>query len=254
MLTATGLCKSYPKHGVVLDGVDVELQPGTVTALLGANGCGKSTLLRAIALIESADRGIVNIDGTTYRCAEISRNDPRPWPTITVVFQQLFLWPHLTVRENITLPQSQHREPNSLRRFDDLAQTFDLTAFADRYPNELSLGERQRVALARAQAVRPRYLLLDEVTSALDIEHITSLRRHLMALRNEGLAILLVTHLIGFARDVADRVLFMAHGGIAERGDAGILSAPQSPALARFLSVLDASMAGAVGRTVRPIS
>jgi ABC-type polar amino acid transport system ATPase subunit len=241
MLKAVGLHKSYDKRVAILDGVDVELRPGTITALLGSNGCGKSTLLRALALIETTDRGAVVLEGTKYDRARVPAAGPQPWPAVTVVFQQLFLWPHLTVRGNIELPQSQLRDPDASRRFRELADIFDIAALVDRYPNELSLGQRQRVALARALAVRPQYLLLDEVTSALDIEHVTALLAYLKALRSEGLGMLLVTHLIGFARDAADRVLFMSRGRIVEQGDAGILSAPESPELRRFLSVLESA-------------
>lgn len=250
MLTARKLYKSYDGKTAILDRVDAEVAPGTITALLGSNGCGKSTLLRAMALIEPIDRGTVTVDQTTYDASEdAGRAEHSPWPTVTVVFQQLFLWPHLRVRENLTLAQSQ-RDAVAAARFNDLVRRFHIEKLVDRYPNELSLGQRQRVALARALAVGPRYLLLDEVTSALDIEHVTSLLAYLKTLRDEGLGILLVTHLIGFAREAADRVLFMSAGKVAEEGDAGILSAPRTPELARFLSVIDAE---AVPKRPQPV-
>jgi polar amino acid transport system ATP-binding protein len=242
MLKGSALHKSYGTQGAVLKGVDVEVAPGTITALLGSNGCGKSTLLRALALIEPIDSGTVTIDGTAYDASVDAGKAVRPpWPTVTVVFQQLFLWPHLRVRDNIALPQSQRDDPMAAERFEELVHIFKLEELVDRYPNELSLGQRQRVALARAVAVRPTYLLLDEVTSALDVEQVTSLLAYLKTLRAEGLGILLITHLIGFARESADRVLFMSAGSVTEEGDASILSAPRTRELARFLAVLDPS-------------
>lgn len=240
MLTGTQLHKKYDGK-TVLDGIDVQISPGSITALLGSNGCGKSTLLRALALIEPEVDGTVSIDGTAYSFANAAMADPPPWPAVTLVFQQLFLWPHLTVRRNITLPQAAQGDADAKARFDEVVQIFELERLVDRYPNQISLGQRQRVALARAVAVRPRYLLLDEVTSALDIEHVTKLLNYLRTLRQTGIGILLVTHLIGFARDTADSVLFMANGRIAEQGDIGVLSAPRTGELARFLDILESS-------------
>jgi polar amino acid transport system ATP-binding protein len=240
MLSGKGLQRRYGTNRPVLAGVDVEVHPGTITALLGANGCGKSTLLRALSLIEPVDAGTVEVDRELYSHVQPTRGR-KPWPAVTLVFQQLFLWPHLTVRRNISLPQSAIRDAHAAANFDAIVQTFELGPLLDRYPNEISLGQRQRVALARALALRPRYLLLDEATSALDVEHISTLLGHLRRLRQEGLGILLVTHLIGFARDAADRVLFMANGRMAEQGDAGILAAPATPELSRFLAIIEST-------------
>jgi ABC-type polar amino acid transport system ATPase subunit len=241
MLSARGLQKRYPGQHPVLDDVHVDVAPGSITALLGANGCGKSTLLRSLALLEATDSGVVLVDGREYRPAATGDFLPSPWPTVTMVFQQLFLWPHLTIRRNIGLAQSRTADGDAGERLAEVVRAFELELLLDRYPNEISLGQRQRVALARAVAVRPRYLLLDEVTSALDIEHVTTLLGYLENLRQTGLGILLVTHLIGFARQASDRVLFMSNGRIVEDGDPRVLSSPRTPELARFLSVVEAS-------------
>jgi ABC-type polar amino acid transport system ATPase subunit len=241
MLSARGLQKRYAGERPVLDDVHVDIAPGSITALLGSNGCGKSTLLRSLALLETTDSGTVSVDGTEYHPADAGDFEPSPWPTVTMVFQQLFLWPHLTIRRNIALAQSRTSDLDAAERFADVVRAFELESLLERYPNEVSLGQRQRVALARAVAVRPRYLLLDEVTSALDIEHVTALLGYLKDLRRAGLGILLVTHLIGFAREAADRMLFMSAGRIVEEGDAGVLSAPRTPELTRFLAVLESS-------------
>src|SRR5882762_6170283 len=144
MLSAQGLHKHYAGRPV-LDDVDIDVTPGSITALLGSNGCGKSTLLRSLALLEPADGGVVSVDGHEYP-ASVTTLAPPPWPTITMVFQQLFLWPHLTIRRNITLAQKESGARTE-ERFSDVVRAFGLESLLDRYPNEVSLGQRQRVAL-----------------------------------------------------------------------------------------------------------
>ena len=241
MLSGRGIYKQFRgSEHPILDDIDIEVQPGTVTALIGSNGCGKSTLLRALALIEQTDQGIVTIDGTEYSPAADGRPEPSPWPTVTMVFQQLFLWPHLTVRNNIMLPQPE-ANGEAMRRFEEVVTMFDLAGFVDRFPDQISVGQRQRVALARAVALRPRYLFLDEVTSALDVGHVATLRSSLADLRGRGIGVLLVSHMIGFARAVSDRVLFMADGRIAEEGGPDVLSSPRTQALTRFLAIVESA-------------
>jgi len=243
MLTGTALHKQFASaERPALDGVDIEVRAGTITTVLGSNGCGKSTLLGALALLDPIDSGSITMDGAPYRASVRGLPDPSPWPTVTIVFQRLFLWPHLTVRQNVNLPWAA-RARDANERFSEMVSRFDLGGLEDRYPNEISIGQQQRVALARAVALKPKYLLLDEATSALDVKHVTSLLGLLKELRSEGVGILLVTHMIGFAREAADHVVFMADGRIVEQGGADILAAPDTPELSRFLAVLEPSVA-----------
>jgi polar amino acid transport system ATP-binding protein len=239
MLKGTALTKRFGRE-TVLHGIDMAVQPGTITAIIGPSGGGKSTLLRALSLLEPPDSGTVEMDGQTYNFpAKRARGDlPSPWPRIGVVFQQLFLWPHLTLRDNIMLPLRLRGRSADGRRVKQLLDTFDLSAAADRYPNETSLGQRQRAALIRALALDPSYLLLDEITSALDVEHVVRVIEELRQARVRGMGILAVTHLIGFARSSADHVIFMEAGKIVEANGADILTNPSTTRLKRFLSLV----------------
>ena len=237
MLVGQGIQKSY---GVkkVLSGVDIAVAPGQITALIGPSGSGKSTLLRALSLLDPPDRGSVALDDANY--AFPRRNGFRPpWPTLTIVFQQLFLWPHLSIRQNISLPRGDGKAKGSDAVVAELVKLMDIEEFADRYPNQVSLGQRQRAAIARALALEPKYLLLDEITSALDVEHVSRLLGHLKTLRERGTGILLITHLIGFAKRSADQIIFMENGAVVEAGGGDILTSPRSRRLSQFLSLVD---------------
>ncbi len=238
MLNATALHKSFGQRKI-LDGVDAAITPGQITALLGPSGSGKTTLLRALALVEPPDSGIVTINGTNYNFPQKNTFTP-PWPVVTVVFQELFLWPHLTLRENILLPARNVGYVNLDEALEDVIELLDMASFIDNYPNEASLGQRQRVAIARAILLKPLYILMDEITSALDIEQVHNILSLLPKLKERGIGILLITHHINFARKAADTVLFLSDGKIAERGPAGILEAPQSPRLQQFLHIVSA--------------
>jgi ABC-type polar amino acid transport system ATPase subunit len=263
MITATAITKSYGAKRV-LDGVGLTIAPGQIIALVGPSGSGKSTLLRAVSLLEPPDEGTVTVDDVSYAFPRRNGNgSARPWPKMTAVFQQLFLWPHLSIRQNITLPLHCHGAAEANGIVEALIDRFQMEEYADRFPNEVSLGERQRAALARALSLRPKYLLLDEVTSALDVEHVSAVLNylktirdqgydsegiekrsvgvlnHVKTIRDQGVGILLITHLIGFARRAADHVLFMDHGRILEEGPAEILSHPQTERLQEFLSLVE---------------
>src|SRR5579864_8264157 len=158
-LVGEGLSKRYEDRYVV-DGVSLQLSPGRITALLGPNGCGKSTLLRLLACLEKPDRGSLLLDGRVLIPPyEGSRQAPSPWPHVTLVFQQLFLWPHLSLKENIRLPLMRVYPETWKEQLHEVIEVFGLCEFVGRFPNEASLGQRQRAALARAWALKPRYLL-----------------------------------------------------------------------------------------------
>ncbi|MEI6702398.1 MAG: ATP-binding cassette domain-containing protein, partial [Deltaproteobacteria bacterium] len=165
MLKGIAIHKSF---GIkeILHGIDIQIEPGTITTIIGPSGCGKSTLLRCLALLDPPTTGEVVVDDLSIT---FPRDTPVPtdqvWPRLTVVFQQLFLWPHITIRQNILLPLRSRRVTNPEDRAETLLNDFGITEFADRHPNEVSLGQRQLGAIARALALDPRYLLLDEITS-----------------------------------------------------------------------------------------
>ncbi len=241
MLEAKTLSFAYADRPILKD-VSVQIAQGDITVLIGPSGCGKTTLLRCLALLEQPKAGCVQVDEAVFSAPWPKGGiENPPWPRLTAVFQQLFLWPHLTLRENILMPVRRLHKTDNEDHLDALIEAFDMQAFITRYPNEASLGQRQRVALARALMLQPRYLLLDEITSALDVEQIAKILAYLKNLRGKQIGIFLITHLLGFARHTADQVLFMADGTIVERGGADILRNPQTERLSQFLSVIAAA-------------
>ncbi|QSY52642.1 amino acid ABC transporter ATP-binding protein [Streptomyces griseocarneus] len=222
---------------VVLRDVDLDVAPHTVTALIGASGSGKSTLLRCANLLEEIDDGAILLDGEDI-------TDPRVNPDtvrrrIGVVFQAYNLFPHMTVLENITLaPRRVHRVPRAQAedRARELLERLGLGGRAGEYPDRLSGGQQQRVAIARALAVRPRLLLLDEITAALDPELVGEVLGVVRDLKDEGMTMVLATHEMGFARDVADQVCFLDGGVVLERGTPDeVFGAPREERTRRFL-------------------
>lgn len=239
MLTCTDIHKAYGKNEV-LRGISARFEPGTITSIIGPSGTGKSTFLRILSMLEAADRGDVTFEehSVRYPLADREALAANPWPRLTTVFQQLFLWPHLTIRQNICLPVRATDKTRPGGMVDQIMGDLMVADFAERYPNEVSHGQRQRAAIARAIALEPQFMLLDEITSALDVEHVGIVLDYLQRLRDQGVGILLITHLIGFARDAADQVIFMEHGHIVEAGPASILSEPQTSRLRDFLSLV----------------
>lgn len=236
MLEGKGIHKLFGEYEV-LKGIDIAVVPGKITALIGPSGSGKTTLLHALSMLEPPSSGTIILDDVAYDYPEVgNREVPNPWPKVMVVFQQLFLWPHLTLRENILLPLHNSRV-DSREIVEDLTRVFDMAEFLDRYPNQVSLGQRQRAALVRALALQPKYLLLDEITSALDMEQVRNVLEHLQKLRSSGVGILLATHFIGFARTAADRVVILQNGAVLESGGPEILENPSEERTKEFLSI-----------------
>lgn len=221
----------------VLRGISLDVSPGEVIALIGASGSGKSTLLRCINLLEQIDDGQIWLSGDDI-------SDPRIDPDairarIGVVFQQFNLFPHLSVQRNITLALTHvlgMPQDYATARALDLLERVGLAEKAQWYPDRLSGGQQQRVALARAIASQPEVLLLDEITSALDPELVGEVLELVKSLKDDGTTIVMATHEMAFARDVADRVCFLDQGVIAESGSAQqVLEKPQDPRTTAFL-------------------
>jgi polar amino acid transport system ATP-binding protein len=222
---------------LVLNDLTLAVPEHTATVLIGASGSGKSTLLRCINLLESIDDGQIFLDGDEISDPLINVDDVRR--RLGMVFQSFNLFPHKTVLENITLsPIKVHGkskdEANTAAT--ELLKRFDLSDKADQYPDRLSGGQQQRVAIIRSLAVNPRLLLLDEVTSALDPVLVNEVLSAVRDLKSDGMTMVLATHEMGFATQVADEVCFLESGNIVERGTADqVLHNPQNPKTQEFL-------------------
>ncbi|MFJ5739275.1 amino acid ABC transporter ATP-binding protein [Streptomyces microflavus] len=222
---------------LVLRDVDLEVAPHTVTALIGASGSGKSTLLRCANLLEEIDDGAIWLEGEEITDPRTDADAVRR--RIGVVFQAYNLFPHLTVLQNITLaPQRVH----GLSRADaesqarELLERLGLGGKADEYPDRLSGGQQQRTAIVRALAVRPRLLLLDEITAALDPELVGEVLNLVREVKDEGMTMVIATHEMAFAREVADQVCFLDAGVVLERGTPDeVFGAPREERTQRFL-------------------
>lgn len=222
---------------VVLRDVDLEVAPHTVTALIGASGSGKSTLLRCANLLEEIDDGAIWLDGEEITDPRVDQDAVRR--RIGVVFQAYNLFPHMTVLENITLaPRRVHGQSRAEAEAHacELLERLGLAEKAGEYPDRLSGGQQQRVAIVRALAVRPRLVLLDEITAALDPELVGEVLAVVRDLKADGMTMVLATHEMGFAREVADQVCFLDGGVVLERGTAEqIFGDPQQDRTQRFL-------------------
>src|SRR3989344_2092306 len=180
MLSGENLTKKYQGQEI-LKGVDIAIGRGKITSLIGPSGAGKTTLLRVLSMLDLPDSGSIILDDKKYDFPKTK--EVKVWPKISVVFQQLFLWPHLTLRQNILLPLRNTVDQAYINELIDVLQMKD---FIDRYPNEVSIGQRQRAAIARAIALKPEYLLLDEITSSLDVEQIDLVLKFLLRLKERG--------------------------------------------------------------------
>ena len=222
---------------VVLHDLSLKVPVHTATVLIGASGSGKSTLLRCINLLESIDDGQIFLDGQEISDPLINVDDIRR--RLGMVFQSFNLFPHKTVLENITLsPIKVHGKSKDEANAHalHLLKRFDLADKADQYPDRLSGGQQQRVAIIRSLAVSPRLLLLDEVTSALDPVLVNEVLSAVRDLKSDGMTMVLATHEMGFATQVADEVCFLESGNIVERGSAEqVLHNPQNPKTQEFL-------------------
>jgi ABC-type polar amino acid transport system ATPase subunit len=233
----------YKKFGNVpiLNGVDIHVDLGEIACLLGPSGCGKTTILKVLALLEPPDSGRIMVGDKEFVYPAKRRADMSGiYPNLTIVFQQFQLWNHLTVKENLTLPISSFLpERNVILK--ELVDLLELGDHLEHYPYRISVGQKQRVAIARAILTKPKYLLLDEVTSSLDIEHIKRVGNLIKSLSANGTTIVLTTHLIGFAQAIADKIYFIDKGMVLEKGGTSILTSPNTERLKQFLSFSEPS-------------
>lgn len=227
----------YYGDNLVLDEVSLAIKEHEVVCLIGASGSGKSTLLRCINKLVDFDHGTISLDGVSIEDPKFSKNELHK--RIGIVFQSYNLFPHMNVLDNITLaPRRVHRMgyTESREKAHHLLNLFGMKDFAHAYPEQLSGGQQQRVAIVRALATNPDILLLDEVTAALDPELIGGVLKIIKDLKNDGMTMVIVTHEMGFARDVADRVCFLEGGQILEEGEPKkLFSAPENPRTQQFL-------------------
>jgi len=228
--------KSFGKE-LVLNHLSLSVPEHTATVLIGASGSGKSTLLRCINLLESIDDGQIFLDGAEISDPLINVDEVRR--KLGMVFQSFNLFPHKTVLENIMLApikvQGKSKD-EAIEVAQKLLKRFDLADKADQYPDRLSGGQQQRVAIIRSLAVNPRLLLLDEITSALDPVLVNEVLSIVRDLKSDGMTMVLATHEMGFATQVADEVCFLESGNILERGSAQeVLHNPKNPRTQEFL-------------------
>ena len=226
----------------MLKGIDLEVKPGEVVCLIGPSGSGKSTLLRCVNLLEQPNEGTIHVGGFETTDPDVDLDKMRQ--KVGMVFQQFNLFPHLTVMQNCTVAQTKVLKRPACagegNRPEEPAPG-GLGDFGDRYPDQLSGGQQQRVAIARALSMDPTLMLFDEPTSALDPETVGEVLAIMRSLAKAGMTMLVVTHEMSFAKDVADRVIFMDGGVVVEQGHAkDVIGNPQQPRTQDFLKrVLD---------------
>ena len=250
LVETRGVRKRFGSHQA-LDGVDIAVAPGEVVAVIGPSGCGKTTLLRCLNALTSPDRGVVVLGGELVGMWRGRRGGLEPLPTrkmnrqrrdIGFVFQRFHLFRHLTALENVALAPRlvRGRSPEEARETaSDLLARVGLADRADAFPNRLSGGQQQRVAIARALAMKPRLMLLDEPTSALDPETVYEVLEVIRTLVQGGMTMVMVTHELGFAREVADRIVFMSDGNIVDEAPAReFFAGSRDPRTRAFLAKL----------------
>ena len=236
VLEISNLRKSFGDE-VVLQNISLSVPVHTAMVFIGASGSGKSTLLRCINLLDGIDDGVIKLDGEDITDPTVKSDQVRR--KLGMVFQAFNLFPHMTVRQNITLAPIQVHglsKDEANTRADELLVRFGLKEKADQYPDRLSGGQQQRVAIIRSIALRPRLLLLDEITSALDPVLVNEVLSTVRDLKNDGMTMVLATHEMGFAKQVADEVCYLEGGQIVERGSAAqIIEEPQDKRTRDFL-------------------
>ena len=237
VLSIRDLQKIYPGGVHAVKGVSFDVHEGESVAVIGSSGSGKSTVLRCINRLIEPTEGIIELRGEQINTPVADVNEVRS--RIGMVFQSFELFSHLKVLDNITLGLRHVRGMSKSKAEEvalDVLERVDMLERIEAYPGNLSGGQKQRVAIARALAMKPEVILFDEPTSALDPELIGSVLKTIRGLADEGMTMLIVTHEINFARDVADRIVYLDHGQVAEEGPSSIINEPKTERLQKFLS------------------
>ena len=237
MIDVKNLSKSFGDH-LVLDDISQHIHPGEKVVVIGPSGSGKSTFLRCLNLLETPTKGTITFQGTVITDPKVKIDQVRQ--QMGMVFQHFNLFPNMTIRKNITLAPVRTglmKQEEADAQADTLLQRVGLTDKADAYPSQLSGGQKQRVAIVRALAMKPQLMLFDEPTSALDPEMVGEVLDVMKELARDGMTMVVVTHEMGFAREVGSRVLFMADGLVLEEGaPEAVFGSPKHPRLQDFLS------------------
>ncbi len=237
VLSIRDLHKIYPGGVHAVRGVDFDVHEGESVAIIGSSGSGKSTVLRCINRLIEPTEGVIELRGQQINTPNANVNEVRS--RIGMVFQSFELFSHLKVLDNVTLGLRHVRGMGKSEAEEvalDVLERVDMLERIDAYPGNLSGGQKQRVAIARALAMKPEVILFDEPTSALDPELIGSVLQTIRGLADEGMTMVIVTHEINFARDVADRIVYLDQGKVAEEGPSSIINQPKTERLQRFLS------------------
>ncbi len=242
MIKLTNIHKHFGETEV-LKGIDLEINKGEIVVIIGSSGTGKSTLLRCVNFLEQANQGVINIDDVTVDCQKQTKSGVLALRRKTgFVFQNYALFAHMTARQNIAeglITVKSWKKDDAYKRAQQILDDIGLGDKGDNYPSALSGGQQQRVGIGRAMALQPELLLFDEPTSALDPEWVGEVLSLMKKLATQQQTMLVVTHEMQFAREVADRVIFMADGYIAEQGSPqDIFGNPQDPRLKKFLNMV----------------
>ncbi|MGY2573919.1 amino acid ABC transporter ATP-binding protein [Vibrio sp. C8] len=242
MITLTNIHKRFG-DSEVLKGIDLSINKGEIIVIIGSSGTGKSTLLRCVNFLEQADQGTITIDNVAVDCQSHSKSEVLALRRKTgFVFQNYALFSHMTARQNIAeglITVKGWKKNDALARAQQILDDIGLGDKGDSYPSALSGGQQQRVGIGRAMAQQPELLLFDEPTSALDPEWVGEVLSLMKKLATQHQTMLVVTHEMQFAREVADRVIFMAEGNIVEQGSPqDIFGNPQDPRLKKFLNMV----------------
>lgn len=237
MINVSNLYKNFGKNEVLKD-ISETIEKGEVVVIIGPSGSGKSTFLRCLNLLEEPTSGTINFEGKDITNKNVDINKIRE--KMGMVFQQFNLFPHKTVMENLTIGPTKIKKVSSedaIKKGKELLEKVGLLDKKDAYPNSLSGGQKQRIAIARALAMEPDVMLFDEPTSALDPEMVGEVLNVMKSLAKDGMTMVVVTHEMGFAKEVGDRILFMDEGKITEKGTPEeIFKNPKNPRTQDFLS------------------